>query len=95
MASNPANVTCTKDAWVKVADGVTSCTIHKRASGYDSTTKLATKWYHTYVVTADPAPTGTTYAIPWTESTLRFAADAACDVYIFAAHAEGSVRVDA
>jgi hypothetical protein len=95
MASNPANVTCSKDTWVKVATATQSCTIHKRNSGFDSTTKLKTAWYHTYVVTADPAPTGATYAIPWTENTLRFAADTACDVYIFAANAAGSVRVDA
>ena len=95
MASNPAIVSCTVDTWILVAEDVQSCTLHKKTKGFDSTNKNKTVWYHTYTVADDGTPSDMSTAIPWPESSLVFEADADCDVYIYAAHATGSVRVDA
>lgn len=87
MASNPSVVTCTADTWVKVADSVTSCKIHK-------TEFSPAKYLQTYRVEDDPAPTNDNDAVIFEGLTLFVDEDAEIDVYIKAIGAAGEIRLD-
>lgn len=87
--ANPAPVTCTINAWTKVADSVENCIVHK----HDYTPV----YYQTYRVAGDTAPSGaptTPDAIEWGSASLVVTFSYAVDVYIYANGAAGSVRVD-
>lgn len=85
--ANPVITVCTKNAWVKVATGVTSAIIHKKITG--------PQYYHTYRLTTDPAPTDLTDGIEMTDQSIEYAHSAAIDIYIYAQSKAGSVRTDA
>jgi len=87
MASNPSAVTCTKDAWVKVADSVLSCTIHIMQTS-------PSKYLHTYRVEDDPAPTNDNDAVPFDDHSIHAEFDDYVDIYVKAVGAAGKVRLD-
>lgn len=86
-ASTP--ITCTADAWVKVATSVTSATIHKMSV-------LPNVYKQTYVPTGDPAPTDDSNAVLAFNgcNSFIFSESALSDVYIKAVREDGVVRVD-
>jgi len=85
----PAIVSCTADAWVKVATNVTACKIWKLISGRI--------YKMIYVLTGAAAPTVLTGAVTILhtgQDYYDFSAAAAADVYIYCPGEAGSVRVD-
>lgn len=87
MASAPSIVTCTADTWVKVADSVLICIIHK-------TEFAPAKYLHTYRLEDAAAPTNDNDAVMWADLSLLVNFDEAVDVYVKAIGAAGEVRVD-
>ena len=87
MASNPDTVTCTKDAWVKAADSVENCVIHKMDN-------KPSRYFHTYRVEDDTAPSDLSDAVEFDTPQVLCNFDEPCDVYIFAKDDAGKVRVD-
>lgn len=87
MASNPSVVTCTADTWVKVADSVQTCIIHK-------TEFAPAKYLQTYRLEDDTAPSNDNDAVIFDKLSLVVNVDEAIDVYIKAVGVAGEVRLD-
>ena len=83
--ANPVVVACPVDTWKIVATNVTSGVIHPLASN--------AQYLHTYVMTGGAAPTGTAIGVQFLGS-LKIAAAAGIDVYVYAQGNDGSVRAD-
>lgn len=91
MVHNPAVVECPESVWVKVAEGVTSGTIHRLVT-------LPEHYLHTYRNANDPAPIDNSDAALLFSGVSVFAAisnDTSIDVYVKAIGANGRIRVDA
>jgi len=85
--ANPLIVAIPKDTWVKVATGVLTGTIYLKKTS-------PAQYFQTYRMTTNPAPTDLADAIAVRGEELNIANSALIDVYIYAAGAAGSVRVD-
>lgn len=88
--ADPTLVTCTADAWKKVATNVTAGTIHiKDRAG-------VSQFLQTYRATGGIAPAGSPgqEAVLISGDSIPIAAPAGIDVYIYCVGAAGVVRVD-
>jgi hypothetical protein len=87
--ANPAIVPCPANVWTKVATGVKVGNIwvkdRPKNGGY---------MMHTYRLTTDPAPANETESMPILDQGIRIDHSVLIDVYIYALHDAGSVRVD-
>lgn len=87
--TNPLIVACPADEWTKIATDVTSGNVHRILKNPDV-------YLQTYRDTGDAAPTTTVEGVPVFvgAGSAEISASVGIDVYIYAAGAAGSVRVD-
>ena len=91
MATNPVIFECPESVWVRVAEGVTSGTLHKLNT-------LPEHYLHTYRTATEAAPVDNSDAALLFSGASVFAAvsnDIGVDVYVKAIGADGRIRVDA
>ena len=84
--ADPVIVACPAEVWTKVATNVTAGLIHIKDN--------FGQWQQTYVDTGNPAPTGLTKGVKFTNPTMEISSSVGIDVYVMPQGSAGSVRVD-
>lgn len=75
----------TAETWTKVATAVVAGDIHVQRDGVF--------YYHAFVETGDPAPTGTNEAVRFLKN-ARIEAQSPIDAYVYCVRGAGKIRVD-
>jgi hypothetical protein len=87
---DPAVIACPTGQWTKVATNVVSGNISK--------IRPLAKYFQTFRLTGNPAPTDLSEAVPMFQGTEKLAeqinSNSAIDVYVYCKVRAGSVRVD-